>query len=490
MPLAETGRDQIVVSDLSQTDLTSAFAAMSSWPRRIWFDSVCDHDSDRGRFSYLTADPVAWWRIDLDQPNPWPQFRSWCQKLEEARARQDTNATLPPFTGGLAGVIGYESGWWLEPSLRPEIDDSTTDRNAIEAPLGMAIGLFDWVIAVDHQTKSGWLISTGVDADWRFNLDRAHQRHDQVMSALKDSLNQQIQQSEPRTERVAHDHPMQQPDVKSNFTGDAFELAVGNVVRRIRNGESFQVNLSQQLSMLDDRTADELYLRLRQHNPAPSSCFIDLGDQQILSSSPESFFRVRDRQVVTRPIKGTTKRTGDPAKDQHAAQALQNDPKERAENIMIVDLMRNDLSRVCDDDSVVVTDVCVLEQYESVQHLVSTVVGQLRHGMTVADLLAASFPGGSITGAPKIEAMKTIRELERINRNAYCGSAGFVSLSGAADFNILIRTITKRGDQLSLPVGGGITARSEPAREFAETWTKASGMLTALQRQPIVDPPV
>ena len=253
-------------------------------------------------------------------------------------------------------------------------------------------------------------------------------------------------------------------------------------MRLIREGDSFQVNLAQRLLTKTHLTGSELYLKLRERNPAPFSAFYSGGDFSVLSSSPEGFLQVRDRTVETRPIKGTAPRTGDEATDQRLADELANSDKDRAENVMIVDLMRNDLSRVCDDDSVRVTQLCELERYEFVQHLVSVVQGRLKEGQNVVDLLRACFPGGSVTGAPKIEAMRTISRLEPNPRGPYCGSIGYISCGGNADFNILIRTITEAHGFWQIPVGGGITARSVPEAEEAETWAKAEGMLRAITR--------
>ncbi len=190
--------------------------------------------------------------------------------------------------------------------------------------------------------------------------------------------------------------------------------------------------------------------------------------------------KLRGGRVETRPIKGTVRRTGEPSEDARLADELASSQKDLAENVMIVDLMRNDLSRVCEDESVQVQQLCKVERYQYVQHLVSVVEGRLRQGKTAVDLLRACFPGGSVTGAPKIEAMRSIARLEPNPRGPYCGSIGYISCGGDADFNILIRTITAAHGYWQIPVGGGITARSDPAEEEAETWAKAEGMLRAI----------
>ena len=241
-----------------------------------------------------------------------------------------------------------------------------------------------------------------------------------------------------------------------------------------------EINLAQRLLHPATCFPTDLYLRLRKRNSAPFGGFFDLGKAQIISASPERLISLRDGHVETRPIKGTRRRTRYPEVDHLTGNELEASEKDRAENTMIVDLMRNDLSRVCTDTSVAVTQLCEIEQYESVIHLVSAVEGQLHDPCDIVDLLRAVFPGGSITGAPKVRAMQLISELEPTARGAYCGSLGYIGFDGNADFNILIRTITASDGWWQIPVGGGIVSQSEPVAEFEETRTKAAGMLRAL----------
>ncbi len=278
----------------------------------------------------------------------------------------------------------------------------------------------------------------------------------------------------------AAQHPTNVAGVRSNFTSAAFRSAISEIVESICQGDSFQVNLAQRLLIEASLSSPELYRRLRRHNPAPFGAYYNGNGFQVLSSSPEGFLQVRGDHVETRPIKGTVRRTGDSGTDSELAEQLLSSEKDRAENVMIVDLLRNDLSRVCTDESVQVRQLCGLERYQYVQHLVSVVEGTLAEHQSVVDLLRACFPGGSVTGAPKIEAMKTIARLEPNPRGPYCGSIGYISCGGNADLNILIRTITATGGYWQIPVGGGITARSDAASEEAETWAKAEGMLRAI----------
>ena len=269
--------------------------------------------------------------------------------------------------------------------------------------------------------------------------------------------------------------------VFSDFTRDGYFEAVRRAVDYIRAGDVFQVNLSQRLLLQAKGASARLYERLRQCNAAPFAGYLDLGEYQLASASPERFMQVSGQHVETRPIKGTRPRTARPEADLFAGDELSRNAKDRAENVMIVDLLRNDLSRVCEPDSVQVTQLCGLESYAYVQHLVSVIEGQLRAGRTGIDLLRASLPGGSITGAPKVRAMEIIAELEPTTRGAYCGSLAYIGFNGTMDSNLLIRTITAGGGWWQVPVGGGIVAASGPRREYEETWHKARGMLQATQ---------
>ncbi len=360
----------------------------------------------------------------------------------------------------------------------------------------MSVGLYDWTIATDHDQETSWIISQGLDRnDWSATdpddrYRRAIERADQVQAWLADAHQDNVvlpwnavAEMEEAIEKYYT--PTSRTAVWSNFTSDQFRAAVADIVDRIGRGDSFQVNLAQRLLAKSNLSSPELYLRLRQRNPAPYGGYYRGTDLQgnsfeVLSSSPEGFLQIRDGYVETRPIKGTVPRTGDQSEDLRLAKQLLHSEKDRAENIMIVDLMRNDLSRVCMDESVKVAQLCGLEQYEYVQHLVSVVRGRLEPDKTAFDALQACFPGGSVTGAPKIEAMRTIAELEPHRRGPYCGSLGYISCGGNADFNILIRTVTAAGGYWQIPVGGGVTARSEPESEEAETWIKSEGMLRAI----------
>jgi len=266
----------------------------------------------------------------------------------------------------------------------------------------------------------------------------------------------------------------------SNFSADEYRRAVKEVIDYIHAGDVFQVNLSQRVLHAAVDSSIDLYCRLRGRNPAPFAGYLDGGDWQIASASPERFIRVENRRVETRPIKGTRGRSPYPVADMFTGDVLRASEKDRAENVMIVDLLRNDLSRTCRPDSVRVSQLCGLETYQYVQHLVSVVEGFLRSDCTPLDVLRTSFPGGSVTGAPKIRAMEIIVELEPTVRGPYCGALGYLGIGGQMDTSILIRTITVARGWWQLPVGGGIVTQSNPQDEYNETWHKAAGMLRAL----------
>ncbi|MAI70291.1 MAG: para-aminobenzoate synthase, subunit I [Rhodopirellula sp.] len=485
--------------------LVELFSRLSLLPGCLWLDSVSRGPRDPqgqplGRYSFLTADPIKSLVAFAGDPDPWPVLAQWCDALPG-----NHDPSLPPFQGGIAGLIGYEAATWLESVGMPEANDLPTPA--------ISLGLYDWSIAFDHQLGKGWLISQGLsatDPSQRFSV--AGQRADYVQQwlfgnpeteALPENQTEVVSKTPalPGNEltgcgllksEVSSDHhlaavplyqqfPTDHPSVTSNFTSEKFQQSVAEVVNAIRNGDSFQVNLAQRLLVQQHLKSPDLYVRLREKNPAPFSAYYGGEGFTVLSSSPEGFLQVRGSLVETRPIKGTVPRTGNDSTDDALAEELTESEKDRAENVMIVDLMRNDLSRVCRDDSVRVRQLCELEKYEFVQHLVSVVSGELLNGKNVVDLLRVCFPGGSVTGAPKIEAMRTIARMEPNPRGPYCGSMGYISCGGDADFNILIRTITAAHGQWQIPVGGGITARSLPDAEEAETWDKAKGMLRAVE---------
>jgi len=462
----------------SDITLESALRSFSDCDGLLAFDSAdigASGNRTAGRYSFLTADPVR--RLQLDTPeygaDPFAGLRSSSASL----ASSDKERDLPPFTGGVAGVLGYELGGCFERVKPANVDEFCFPS--------MAVGLYDWSLVWNHAAGSVELFvhdSGGMSGAPASTTPQ--QRRDWVLARLASASKPVPGQAELRgiepDEKFRFPHP-DIPNVFSDFSPDAYREAVARVVEYIRAGDIFQANLSQRLltPFADDPL--ELYSRLRRRNAAPYAGLAHFDDWWLLSASPESFLDVRGRDVVTRPIKGTRRRQLTPEADLGVRIELECSDKDRAENVMIVDLLRNDLSRVCNDDSVRVPKLCRLESFATVHHLVSEVTGTLAEGRTLWDLFEATLPGGSISGAPKVRAMEIIAELEPTVRGPYCGNLFYQGFGGQASANILIRTILCRGGWAQLPVGGGITTLSDPKAEYQETIDKAVGMLRALE---------
>jgi len=454
-------------------DPIDVFRRLRVRPRCLFLDSIVSAGG-RGRYSFVTADPFDWVESPADQPDGFAMLRSSSECLSAVPVPD-----LPPFQGGVAGLFSYDLGRSFERLPAPRYDEFGVPA--------VAAGLYDVVIAFDHEQNRCWIVSQGLpETDPQSRQRRARQRLAQFQQWLTTPSGNLPDGGEPRADRLpvgrlAPSYPVPGvPDLRSNFTRSGYLQAVQQVIDYIRAGDVFQVNLSQRLLYPAGVHAAVLYERLRRHNPAPFAAYLDAGTFQVCSTSPERCLRVHDRCVEACPIKGTRPRLSRPEADLFAADDLRQSDKDRAENVMIVDLVRNDLSRVCDADSVRVVRLCSLETYAYVQHLVSEVRGRLADGTTPYDLLERTFPGGSVTGAPKIRAMEIIAELEPTARGAYCGCLGYVGFDGSMDTSILIRTVTSRRGWWQIPVGGGIVAPSSPAREYDETWHKAEGMLRAL----------
>jgi para-aminobenzoate synthetase component 1 len=458
----------------------AAFRHFAHLPYALFLDSALSHPQ-LGRYSYVTADPFDRLRsrgrrsVLASCPFPFKRVNPFTMLAEQLeRYQAATIPGLPPFQGGAAGLFGYDLCHHIEKLPRPR-------RDEFQAP-DLAVGFYDWVLAFDHVAGRVWLISTGFpEADPVRRGQRAEQRVDWVRRCLQhEPAPARVPGGMRVTTRNAHAVPGM-PGVFSNFQRDAYLETVRRAIDYVHAGDCFQVNVAQRLLAPLTGTPLELYARLRQANAAPFAGYFDLGDFAIASASPERFLRIVDGAVETRPIKGTRPRGATPLADQAQIAELAASAKDRAENVMIVDLLRNDLGRVCRYGSIRVEAVCRVETYRYVHHLVSEVRGTLRAGLGPVDALRAAFPGGSVTGAPKVRAMEIIAELEPTARGPYCGCLGFVGFDGSMDTNILIRTFTAGRGWVQFPVGGGIVADSDPEREYAETWHKAEGLLRALR---------
>jgi para-aminobenzoate synthetase component 1 len=404
-----------------------------------------------GRYSFLACNPTQTLKVSragtiLDGEKQKVPALELIQRMA-VENHQSHVPGLPPFQGGLAGYISYDFGRWLEPraaiqDLPPICPDLILHR-------------YDTVAAFDHMQERAWIVSTDPGQAER-------------LEALLNSRPQEL-----GSHSIA--------GWRSNFAKAEYEAAIARTVDYILAGDIFQANISQMFSAAIPPEFDPLalYRVLRLKNPSTFAAFLDYGDVQIASSSPERLFRLDSGSIEARPIKGTRRRDGDPSRDAALIAELTSSRKDRAENVMIVDLLRNDLSRVSKPGGVKVPVLCGLETYANVHHLVSVVTGELRDGLGIGDVIGATFPGGSITGAPKIRAMEVIAEIERIPRGVYCGAIGYIGFNGRCDFNIAIRTAQFSGGIARVQGGGGITARSNPAAEYEESLIKIRRIMEA-----------
>jgi para-aminobenzoate synthetase component 1 len=453
-------------------DVSDALAAFADQPGLLLLDSALVREPT-GRYSFLAADPFETFVVERADFGSDP-FEPIARRLREFQT--EAIAGLPPFQGGAAGLLSYELGGAFERVSRAPHDEFRLPD--------LAVGLYGWVLAWDHREHRAWIISHGFPAKAPAERERrARQRLDFVRGRLASST--QPQGPAPPVPLPLSVLAPQFPapgleGLTSNFSRDAYMRAVERTIEWIFDGDIFQANLSQRLLYPARLGPVPLARRLRQCNPAPFGGAFLFDDWAVVSASPERFLSVHGGEVETRPIKGTRRRPAVPEADLYTRDELRESQKDQAENVMIVDLLRNDLSRVCAPGSIRVPQLCAVETYETVQHLVSQVRGRLDDDRTVWDLWRAVFPGGSITGAPKVRAMEVIAELEPTVRGPYCGSLFYVGCDGSCDSSILIRTFVCRGAWIACGVGGGIVANSDPASEYEETLDKAAGMLRAL----------
>ena len=454
----------MLIEECPYIEPVDAYGAFSVFADSHFLDS-----GDRDRFSYIVVSPLHKLtakngQVVLDGFDvPGDPF----DVLDDLLGRYpvQTEEGLPPFQGGAVGYFGYELAHQTE--VLPK-----AANDWLSMP-DMAVGIYDLVIAFGQHDRRMWLISSGIP-------ETPGPKRDQRAKDRMSLVRKYLKLAKPLIDTPAVPHAPIISNWQSNFDRKAYEAAVQSVIDYIFAGDIFQANLSQ--SFRAEYPTDaipmrfDLYRRLRDISSAPFGAFLNFGDVAVLSNSPERFLKVTNRQIETKPIKGTRPRGETPLSDAELAQELMLSAKDRAENVMIVDLLRNDLSKVSNPHTVKTPALCTLESYANVHHLVSTVTGELKEGKTAIDALRACFPGGSITGAPKIRAMEIITELEGTTRGAYCGAIGYVGFDGTMDTNIAIRTLSVNGGRLAFNVGGGIVADSDPALEYEETLVKAAKM--------------
>lgn len=428
----------------------------------------------RARYSFVGARPFLTFRswgarceiitaagAQVQYGDPWKLQASLlarCELLDEI--------DFPFPLGGCFGYWGYDLKNFVEPRLNRR---ATGD---LELP-DCVIGFYDSLVVFDHELRQAWIVSTGLSPDGSREESRAIQATEFWRKAINSLPAHETDGLTPAT-------PLPTPSQelwRSSLPREAFLDAVRKAQAYIRSGDIYQVNLAQRLTVDAGVPPWTLYQRLAALSPAPFASYYHAGDFALASSSPELFLRLSADQIVTRPIKGTRPRSHDPIRDAQLSYELQTSPKEMAELVMITDLLRNDLGRVCEYGSIQVPELVQLERYSHVQHLVSTVEGRLRPGTTHLDAFARCFPGGSITGAPKIRAMEIIEELEPVTRGPYTGSFGYLGFNRESQLSILIRTAICQPEATHFYVGAGIVADSVAEAEYQETLAKAAGFL-------------
>jgi para-aminobenzoate synthetase component 1 len=474
------------------TSLTAPelFELIKDRPYSFFLDSGMDPQR-LGRYSFLGSEPflvmssrgseitlVRGREHEVQHGNP---FDAMGKLLEMYKL--DRCPSPVPFLGGAVGYFSYDLCHFIERLPSTAIDDLKLPESYF--------AFYDAIMAFDHLEGRAYFIATGFpEIQEEQRLRQARMRLEEMKAWLYAASPSQ-EASIPQKERLDEGEfqSIQENSrvlLKSNFTHEEYVKAVDRVREYIAAGDVFQVNLSQRFEADLKIPPYELYKRLRMFNPAPFASYLNFQGVTIVSASPERFLKVQGGLVETRPIKGTRPRGKDPAEDEQLAQELTHSTKDRAENVMIVDLERNDLGRVCRYGTVKVTELAILETFPTVFHLTSTVVGRLRRGKSNIDLLKATFPGGSIIGAPKVRAMEIIDELEPTKRSVYTGSIGYLSFNADMDINIVIRTFLIKGGKAYFQVGGGIIYDSDSEAEYMETLDKAKALIQALQLAPEV----
>ena len=435
------------------------FEALSRQKHCFFLDSSLNTNYALGRYSFLGREPFL--VLKTRDKNPFPKIREVLNKY-----KLSGGLSRIPFLCGAVGYLAYDLGLGLEKKvkIREKEDSGIPDS---------FFSFYNTIIIIDHLKNLLYICAVGFpEKKYPAAKILAESNFKKIYTLVSKIDAKRAPQNQIRTKGC-------QASWQSNFTKEGYLSAIKKAKEYIKNGDIYQVNLSQTFSSRRALSGIKIYQRLRQISPSYVSAYFDAGDFQILSSSPESFLRLEGDKVITRPMKGTRRRSSNKIKDRKLKKELLGSVKDKAELTMIVDLERNDLGRVCNYNSIAAPTLRQLEEYSTVFQTTGTIEGRLHKDRDRLDLLRAGFPGGSITGCPKIRAMEIIEELEPSRRSIYTGSLGYLSFSGNMDFNILIRTMLKKGDYLSFGVGGGIVADSCPEAEYAETLVKAKAMRQA-----------
>ena len=445
-------------------DSATLFSSIADLPWAVFLDSGYPA-SQQGRYDIIAAEPVCTLITQGDlttistasetvtsSADPFALLKQQLQQFPHSAEAGDL-----PFNGGAIGYFGYD--------LARRLEKLPVIAEAAEHIADMAVAIYSWAVVIDHQQQSSVLVVQGGDP--------------QQWQHLQNRFNQLPTAMPPSTFQVTS-------PVLANMDKAAYSTAFERIKYYLQEGDCYQVNLAQRFAAECSGNPWLAYLCLRELNAAPFSAYLNLPEVQVLSSSPERFLKLRAGLVETKPIKGTLPRKRDAREDQQQIQLLQNSPKDRAENLMIVDLLRNDLGKACTHGSVRVPKLFAVETYTTVHHLGSTVTGELAANQHAADLLKSCFPGGSITGAPKIRAMEVIEELEPHRRGVYCGAIGYIGFDGNMDTNIAIRTLVHSQGSIRFWAGGGIVNDSEVDAEYQECFDKAAAMLAVLKHFSVV----
>lgn len=457
--------NNVLVKEI-ETNLNSfeIYSLFKNYSYSFFLDSGMDYEN-LGKYSFIGFDPFLVFKsknekstiienrkIKSYEGNPFIKINQLLTKYN-----MPYKCDLP-FVGGAVGYFGYDLCHHIEKLPRTAVDD-------VNIP-DCFLGFYDGIIIVDHRNDKVYAAALGIKDE---------------SEKVIDFIAERIETGEDNKIDINIDYNESKKNFKSNFTKEEYIKALEKLKEYIKAGDIYQANLTQRFECDLDISPYELYGKLRTINPAPFASFIDFGEGHIVSSSPERFIKINDRIIETRPIKGTRPRGKNPEEDKQNREELLSSEKDKAELLMIVDLERNDLGKISKTGSVKVTELFHLEEYATVYHLVSTVIGKMKDNCDVTDIIRATFPGGSITGAPKIRAMEIIDELEPTQRNIYTGSIGYIGFNGDTDLNIVIRTIVCKDNKAYFQVGGGIVWDSDPEMEYEETLHKARALMMALE---------
>lgn len=448
-----------------QPDSSVLFDKFSNEPWSVFLDSN-QPNAIHGRYDIIASRP----KVRLTNQNNETQIESTSELLSipgdpfsilkeylplEGRHKEKIDVELP-FVGGALGYFSYDLGRQIENIPTNSLDDMYLPD--------MKMGIYSWAIVVDHAKKKSYLVGDKADLRVRRNWN-------DLLKFVCDSSSNTNHEFSVTT------------NVESNMSETEYANAFSKIKSYIKEGDCYQVNLAQRFNVNVEGDPWQAYCALRKLNPSPFSAYLNYTDFQILSNSPERFLSVKEGVVQTKPIKGTRPRSDDVKRDQALLNELINSKKDQSENVMIVDLLRNDISKNCALGSVKVPKLFDIESYPNVHHMVSTVTGKLQEHRTAIDLLKGSFPGGSITGAPKLRSMEIIEELEPHRRGIYCGAIGYIGNNGNMDTNISIRTILHKKQKMYFYAGGGIVYDSQVKSEYQETFDKAAAMMNVLTRK-------